>query len=296
MKTTEYTIAWNGGRLQLGSRTCIMGIVNVTPDSFSDGGWFFDHDTAVAQALKLEAEGADILDIGGESTRPFSDPVSDEEETRRVLPVIEAIAGRVSVPISIDTCKSIVAQRALDAGASIINDVSALRSDPNMVNLAAERGVPVVLMHMLGTPKTMQVAPVYTDLIGEIRYFLQHAVDTAVQGGISRSRLIVDPGIGFGKTMEHNLILINRLREFSDLDLPLLVGLSRKAFIRNILKRRLADGSEPDTTAADNGTQAALAASIFQGAHILRVHDVARARATADIADALRNTSENSDS
>jgi len=265
-----------------------MGILNITPDSFSDGGHFFNPDSAIQQALRLQAQGADILDIGGESARPFSDPVTEEEEIRRVVPVIEAIAGQLTIPISIDTCKSSVARRALDAGASIINDISALRMDSQMAALAAERDIPVILMHMLGTPRTMQVSPVYVDLIGEIQEFLQTAIDGAVNQGISRTRLIIDPGIGFGKTIQHNLTLINRLKDFEALNLPILMGPSRKSFIRNILKQRLPDDQDPNMDAVETGTQVALVASILNGAHIVRVHDVARARITADIADALK--------
>jgi dihydropteroate synthase len=283
-----FTIAWHHHCLNLGPRTCIMGILNITPDSFSDGGRFFNPDSAIQQALRLQEQGADILDIGGESARPFSDPVTEAEEIRRVVPVIEAIAGQLTIPISIDTCKSSVARQALDAGASIINDISALRMDSRMAALAAERDIPVILMHMLGTPRTMQVSPVYVDLIGEIREFLQTAIDGAVNQGISRTRLIVDPGIGFGKTIQHNLTLINRLKDFEGLNLPILMGPSRKSFIRNILKQRLPDDRDPNIDAVETGTQVALVASILNGAHIVRVHDVARARITADIADALK--------
>jgi dihydropteroate synthase len=227
MKT--FSLAWGKHRLILGKRTCIMGIVNVTPDSFSDGGKFFTLDDAVAQGQKLFEEGADILDIGGESTRPFSDEVSDEEEIRRVIPVIENLAARISIPISIDTTKAGVARRAIQAGASIINDVSALRLDHGIADVAAEYDVPVILMHMLGTPKTMQTDPVYDDLIKEIKEFLKNAMDYAESKGISKSKIIIDPGIGFGKTVEHNLLLIKHLHEFKTLDVPILIGLSRKA-------------------------------------------------------------------
>lgn len=282
----SFTIAWQNHCLNLGSDTCIMGVLNITPDSFSDGGLFFHPDDAIHQALSLQAQGADILDIGGESTRPFSDPVTEKEEIRRVVPVIEAIAGKLTIPISIDTCKSGVARHALDAGASIINDISALRMDPEMAVLAAERDVPVILMHMLGTPKTMQVSPVYANLIEDIRTFFKTAIDHAVNHGISRNRLIIDPGIGFGKTIQHNLTLINRLMEFWDLNLPILMGVSRKSTIRNILKKQLVD--DPDMEAVETGSLAAHVACILNGAHIIRVHDVARNRIAADIADALK--------
>jgi dihydropteroate synthase len=213
MKT--YRLSWGKHRLVLGKRTCIMGILNVTPDSFSDGGNFFTFNEAVAQGQKLFEEGADILDIGGESTRPFSDAISDEEEIRRVIPVIENLSARIHIPISIDTTKAAVARKAIQAGASIINDVSALRLDPGIADVAAEYDVPVILMHMLGTPKTMQADPVYDDLIKEIKEFLNNAVDYAESKGISKSKIIIDPGIGFGKTVEHNLLLIKHLDEIS---------------------------------------------------------------------------------
>ena len=225
---TAYRLAWDRHVLELGRRTCIMGVVNVTPDSFSDGGLFFDFEAAVAQAENLAAEGADILDIGGESTRPFSEPISAEEEIRRVVPVIAALAARIRVPISIDTAKAAVARAALQAGAAMINDISALRFDPHMGRVAAEFGVPVILMHMRGEPRTMQVDPQYAELVADIRGFLAQAAASAERQGIARERLIVDPGIGFGKTPDHNLQLIKRLREFAALDLPILVGPSRK--------------------------------------------------------------------
>jgi len=182
-----------------------MGVVNVTPDSFSDGGKFFKCEDAVAQGVTLYEEGADIIDIGGESTRPFSDPLSADEESARVLPVIEKLADRIPVPISIDTTKAVVARRALKSGAAMINDVSSLRMDPELVEVAAEHDVPVVLMHMKGTPKDMQVSPTYDNLIDEIKSFLADAAERAVKGGVARKKLIIDPGIGFGKTYRHNL-------------------------------------------------------------------------------------------
>jgi dihydropteroate synthase len=284
----NYDISWKNHHLKLGSRTCIMGILNVTPDSFSDGGKFFVFDHAVSQAEKLVADGADILDVGGESTRPFSDAVSEEEETRRVVPVIESIARRVSIPISIDTTKSGVARRAIEAGASIINDVGALRIDADMAKVAAASGVPVILMHMLGTPKTMQVAPVYENLLSEIRTFLTVTINHAVSQGILRSRIIIDPGIGFGKTIHHNLMLIRCLNAFESLDAPILIGPSRKSFIRNLLKTTDPEGLDPGSESIETGTQAIVAASILNGAHILRVHDVARTMTTVRLMDAMK--------
>jgi dihydropteroate synthase len=284
----NYDLCWADHHLKLGTRSCIMGILNVTPDSFSDGGKFFAFDHAVSQAEKLVADGADILDVGGESTRPFSDAVTDEEETRRVVPVIEAIARRVSVPISIDTTKSGVARRAIEAGASIINDVGALRMDADMAKVAAASGVPVILMHMLGTPKTMQVAPAYENLLSEIKAFLATAIDHAVSQGVSRSRIIIDPGIGFGKTIHHNLTLIRCLSAFTDLDAPVLIGPSRKSFIRNLLKNSDPEGIDPTSESIETGTQAIIAAGILNGAHILRVHDVARTMTTVRLMDAMK--------
>jgi dihydropteroate synthase len=284
-----YHYSWRNYTLELGRQTCIMGVVNVTPDSFSDGGRFYDHHAAVAQGEKLAAEGAAIIDIGGESTRPFSEPVSVEEETRRVLPVIEKLVQRVSVPICIDTTKAKVARRALEAGASIINDVSALRFDPGIAVLAAETDTPLILMHMLGKPKSMQVLPRYDNLIEDILTFLEDAVERAENRGVARARLIVDPGIGFGKTVAHNLLLLKHLQAFTRLDLPILIGTSRKAFIRNILKDTNDQDIRPDQPIVEIGTQATVAAAIMNGAHIVRVHDVANTIATVKILDALIN-------
>ncbi len=286
MKT--YNLSWDSHNLELGKRTCIMGIVNVTPDSFSDGGRFLSCEDAVAHGEKLVADGADIIDIGGESTRPFSDPVSSKEEIKRVVPVIGQLAKRVSVPISIDTTKVEVAKRALEAGASIINDVGALRLDPDMASVAAKFGVPIIVMHMLGIPKTMQVSPEYDNLIDEIKSFLSDAIDRAEKSGIPRTKVIIDPGIGFGKTVEHNLLLIKQLNEFSDLDAPVLIGPSRKTFIRKILKDKTSKDIRPDLQIVENGTQACVAAAILYGAHIVRVHNVANTCATAKIIDLLK--------
>ncbi len=286
MKT--FTIAWGDHRLELGGRALIMGILNVTPDSFSDGGRFFNFETAVSRGLEMVSEGADMLDIGGESTRPFSDAVSAAEEMDRVLPVIEALAPRIEIPISIDTTKAAVAEKAIAAGASIINDVSALRSDPLMAPLAARLGAPVILMHMKGTPRTMQKDPHYDDLIGEIKAFLLAAVRRATDAGASASRLIIDPGIGFGKTREHNLTLLARLKELGELGFPILMGTSRKAFIRGILKDALGREVAPESPEVEIGTQASVAASILGGAHIVRVHDVKNTLATTRIIDAIR--------
>ncbi len=287
MKRGRYSICWNAHQLELGRRTSVMGVLNVTPDSFSDGGIFHRTEEAIAQGCRMADEGADILDIGGESTRPFSETVDVKEEIRRVAPVIEALAHRVSVPISIDTMKAAVAARAIDAGASIINDVSALRYDPKLGELAARHGLPVILMHMKGSPKTMQIDPVYEDLMGEIKAFLGDAILRAQELGISKSKVLIDPGIGFGKTIEHNLQIIARLQELSDLDAPLLVGSSRKAFIRKILKDNGQEEMAPLHPDVARGTQATVAASVLNGAHVVRVHDVASTRITVKIVDAV---------
>ncbi len=266
-----------------------MGVVNVTPDSFSDGGRFFDAAAAVSQGERMAAEGADIIDIGGESTRPFSEPVAVEEEIRRVVPVIAALAARVRIPISVDTTKAAVARRALEAGAAMINDISALRFDPDLAGVAAECGVPVILMHMRGEPRSMQVAPHYDELVIDIRGFLEAAAAAAERWGIPREKLIVDPGIGFGKTPEHNLQLIQRLQEFAALDLPILVGPSRKSFIRRLVKPDGAKDIPASLPVVETGTQAAVAAAVLNGAHIVRVHDVATTVATVKVADAILN-------
>ncbi len=287
MKT--YTLKWGQRILELGRRTAIMGVVNVTPDSFSDGGLYFNIDKAVAHGREMAENGADIIDIGGESTRPFAESVSEDEELRRVLPVIEKLASQVSIPISIDTVKAEVARLALDAGACMINDISALTHDQNMAALAAEHGVPVILMHIQGTPRTMQVDPHYDDLIGEIKAFLEDAIRRAERQGVRRSNIIVDPGIGFGKTTEHNFSIIRNLNQFASLDAPILIGASRKAFIRNTLKAVYEREFTPDSDRVETGTQAAVSAAVLNGAHIVRVHDVANTRDTIAIIDALRN-------
>ena len=284
-----YSLAWGKRRLDFGKRTCIMGVLNVTPDSFSDGGKFFTFDDAVAQGYRLFEAGADILDVGGESTRPFSNPVSEEEEILRVVPVIEKLSKRIPIPISIDTTKAGVAEQAIKAGASMINDVSSLNFDPKMANVAVDYGVPVILMHMLGTPKSMQIEPFYDDLIGEIKTFFENAIDQAENKGISRLKIIIDPGIGFGKTVGHNLLLIQRLNEFKTLKVPIMIGTSRKAFIRNLLKDNTVEEINADSAMVESGTQASVAAAILNGADIVRVHNVANTRVTVKIIDAIKN-------
>lgn len=263
-----------------------MGILNVTPDSFSDGGQFFEPEKALAHALKLIAEGADIIDIGGESTRPGAAAVSLEEEAHRVLPVIAALAKQGSVPISIDTRKPAIARRAIAAGASIINDVSGLNADPEMVSVAAEDSkTALVFMHAKGTPQTMQEAPRYEHLIPEIYEFFQERLQQANAAGISINRIAVDPGIGFGKTVSHNLSIIHHLGYFTDLGVPVLLGPSRKSFIGDMLD--LADSERLE------GTAAALAIAVFQGARILRVHDLTQMQRVLVIAEGIRKQTPN---
>jgi dihydropteroate synthase len=274
-------ITWNNFCLDFSKKTHIMGILNVTPDSFSDGGLHFDTSAAIDRALTMIDEGADIIDIGGESTRPGSEPVSREEELRRTIPLIEALARKVAVPLSIDTSKAEVARRALDAGASIVNDISGLRFDPEMVGVVSKYRVPVVIMHIKGNPKNMQANPVYEALIPEIMDHLRLSVRSAVKLGIPEDMIIVDPGIGFGKTFEQNVEILNNLQEFTLLGRPLLVGPSRKAFLGKIL------GGVPPSERVD-GTAAAVAISIIKGADIVRVHDVKIMTEAAKVADAIK--------
>jgi dihydropteroate synthase len=276
-----YTMKLGGKALELGRRTLLMGILNITPDSFSDGGRFADYERALAQALELISAGADILDVGGESTRPGSAPVPGPVELERVIPLIRAVRERSDIPISIDTNKSEVALQSLAAGADIINDVSSLRFDPGMARVAAESGAPVILMHMLGIPRTMQVNPVYESVISEIIAFLEERMKFAVQNGIERSQIIVDPGIGFGKTVTHNLNIIRDLDSFSCMERPILLGASRKRFIGKVSGRP--EGERELGTAVVN------AFGIAAGAHIIRVHDVAFHREAVDMAEAVRN-------
>jgi dihydropteroate synthase len=257
-----------------------MGILNVTPDSFSDGGRYNLPDLAIERALRMEDEGADILDIGGESTRPGSGRISAEEELDRVIPVLEKLSGRISIPISIDTMKAAVARQAVRAGAEIINDVSALRFDPDMTGTASGLQTPVVLMHMRGMPDTMQQGDLsYRSLRGEIVNFLRERLHEAVAGGIDPENIIVDPGFGFGKSLEDNLKLLKYLREFKILGQPLLIGVSRKAFTGKVT------GAE-DSVRLEGGA-AAVTAAILNGANIVRVHDVSFMKKAALMADAI---------
>ena len=233
----DFTLSWPEHVLNLDQRTHVMGILNVTPDSFSDGGRYLEVDKAVAHGLEMAREGADIVDVGGESTRPYSQKISSSEELDRVIPVIEALSKELDIPISIDTYKGVVARESLKAGASIINDISALRFDHHMASIAAQAEVPLILMHMKGTPENMQANPTYVDLIPEILKFLEDAIERSVKAGIREDLIVVDPGIGFGKTFDHNLKIIKELSRFSSLKRPILLGTSNKAFIGHILDK-----------------------------------------------------------
>ncbi|MDQ4006191.1 MAG: dihydropteroate synthase [Actinomycetota bacterium] len=276
------TLRWRIGSrtLECGPRTLVMGIVNVTPDSFSDGGWFLDHEAAVAHGLSLVEDGADILDVGGESTRPGSDEVEVEDELGRVLPVIKRLAADVDVPVSIDTRKAAVAGHAIDAGASIVNDVSAGR-DPGMFDLVRDAGVGLVLMHMLGEPKTMQQDPQYADVVAEVHDYLAERLQAAIDAGVPREAIALDPGLGFGKAFEHSMSLMRHNEKLLDLGAPLLVGPSRKSFIGEAL-----DGI-PVTERAE-GTAGAVAWLAIHGAHIVRVHDVRQIVRVLRVIDAIR--------
>lgn len=260
--------SWNIGRreLRLDAGPLVMGILNVTPDSFSDGGQHFQTSTAVSAALRMEDAGASMIDIGGESTRPYSDPVTETEELRRVVPVIEALSDRIQIPISIDTSKAKVAEEAISAGAEIVNDVTGLEGDSEMPRVVTSHCVGVCVMHMQGTPQTMQDNPSYGNVVEEILQYLIARRDDCISKGIAKERICLDPGIGFGKTHEHNLQLIRSANRFLEADTPILVGHSRKGFIGSILGDK-----EADRTAATLGVSMALAS---QGVHILRVHDV----------------------
>jgi len=275
----ERTMECRGHYLTFGKRTLIMGVLNVTPDSFSDGGLYADAGIAVNQAKEMVAQGADIIDIGGESSRPGSDPVPMDEELRRVLPVIKRLAQESDVPISIDTYKSTVAEHALKAGAHIVNDISGLNFDPNMAKVAADYGAPVILMHIQGTPKNMQISPKYHSLISEIISYLRNSIEHAETVGVSPEKIIIDPGIGFGKTMEHNLEIIRRLKEFRCLGKPILIGTSRKSFIGKILDLPVEERIE--------GTLVTVVASIINGADVVRVHDVKQVQRAVKMVDAI---------
>ncbi len=258
----------------------IMGIINVTPDSFYDGGRYQKTESAIRQGLKLaEEEGADIVDIGGESSRPGAMPVSVKEELKRVIPVIKNLSKEIEIPISIDTYKSKVAEEALKNGAGMINDISALRMDENMVKVAREYDVPLILMHMQGTPRTMQKHPHYKDVIAEIYQFLNNRIEVAEENGIKPNKIIIDPGIGFGKTTRHNLLIIKNLKKFKSLKKPILIGPSRKRFIGEVLDLPLEERLE--------GTLGAIAVALLNGAEIIRVHNVKEVKRVVKIIEAI---------
>jgi dihydropteroate synthase len=266
--------------LDLSSRTYVMGVLNVTPDSFSDGGRFFSLEDAVAHGREMAGNGADFIDVGGESTRPGSDPISEEEEERRVVPVIQRLVKETTAPISIDTYKAAVADAGLSAGATIVNDISGLRFDPEMLKVVVRHAATLVIMHVKGTPKTMQENPVYDDVVGEIGEFLRQQAKKAVEAGVQQ--VIVDPGIGFGKNLDHNLELIRRLGELKRLGYPLLAGPSRKSFLGKLLNLPVDQRLE--------ATAAAVTACILNGADIVRVHDVKAMKRVTTIADAVKRS------
>ena len=272
----------------LGQRTWITGILNVTPDSFSDGGLYLDKNKAVKRGLELAEEGADIIDIGGESTRPGSNSISTVEELKRIIPVLSDLREKTDALISVDTTKSEVARAALDHGADIINDISALRFDPQMTPFAVNRDVPVVLMHMKGTPKTMQANPSYEDLLAEVKSFFKERLETAKTLGIKREKIIIDPGIGFGKRHNDNLLLIKNLQALEEFERPIMIGISRKSFIGKILNLPVLERIE--------GTIASAVLSIIHGAHILRVHDITPIKRAVLVAEAIMEENRNPDS
>ena len=277
----EYSIQIRGRNCTLGQRTWLMGILNITPDSFSDGGLYYNKQNAVNRGLQLIEEGADILDIGGESSRPGSDPITAEEEKKRILPVLSEIRKKTDTFISVDTTKSEVLKAALDQGADILNDISGMRFDPKMLEVASEKNIPVVIMHMKGTPKNMQKRPKYKNVIEEIKSFLKKRVKTALKTGIKKNKIIIDPGIGFGKRLKDNLIIIGNLSSFKELALPILIGVSRKSFIENLLN------VTPDQRI--EGTIASSLVSVLQGAHILRSHDIASLKKAVIVTEAIMN-------
>jgi dihydropteroate synthase len=273
--------------LLLGERTLIMGVLNVTPDSFSDGGKFLDSETAVAHGLQLETDGADILDVGGESTRPGAPAVTPEEEIRRIVQVIRILSGKLKIPLSVDTRRAEVAEAALDAGAEILNDVSGLRTDPELARVAHRARAPMILMHMRGTPQSMQRSPFSRNILRDVKAQLRNSIARAKRAGIPKTQILIDPGIGFGKTFEQNFELLAALPEFARLGYPVMVGTSRKSF----LGKALANPGGTGVPSEDRllGTAATVTASILGGAHIVRVHEVAEMSRVARVADHILN-------
>jgi dihydropteroate synthase len=272
---------------ELGKQTVVMGILNVTPDSFSDGGKYFDLERAVEHALQMEKHGADIIDVGGESTRPRAVPIPEDEEVKRVVPVVEQLMGEISVPLSIDTYKAKVAKQGLELGVSMVNDVTALRGDKGLVDVVREYNVPICLMHMKGNPRDMQVNPSYVDVMGEIRGFLKERVDFACRHGIEKKNIIIDPGIGFGKRtggdVEDNCEILRRLSELKNLGFPIMIGASRKKFIGNVCGGSV---SLPLSERLE-GSLAAACIAVMNGADIVRVHDVKETRRCIDLVDCV---------
>jgi len=261
------------------SNPLVMGVLNVTPDSFSDGGTFVTVEQAVDHARQMQAEGADIIDIGAESSRPGAHPIDEREELRRLIPVVEAVRAAVSLPISVDTTKAAVARSAIQAGAVIVNDISALQGDSLMAQLVAETGVGVVLMHMQGTPQTMQQSPRYGNVVEEVMAFLQQRAQVAIACGVRSSQIVLDPGFGFGKLQEHNLRMLAEFEAFTTLGYPVLAGVSRKQFIGNVIRRPVHE--------REFGNAGAVAVAVLKGAHIIRVHDVRAMKDTATVVSAI---------
>jgi len=277
---SDYKIDCRGKVLDLGRRTHIMGILNVTPDSFSDGGRFAASDRARTHAHEMVAAGADIIDIGGESTRPGADPVPEDEELRRIIPIIECLSVELPVPVSVDTYKASVARKAIEAGASMVNDISGLRFSPDMATVVADTGAALVIMHIKGTPRNMQQNPEYADVVVEVTEFLKDSIEAAEKAGVNREKIIIDPGIGFGKNLAHNLQLLDHLDELKSLGRPIMLGTSRKKFIGTIL-----DIPVPEHRLY--GTAATVALGIARGAAIVRVHDVTQMVQVARMTDAI---------
>lgn len=278
--TENKIIKTNRGNLDYNKKTLIMGILNLTPDSFSDGGQYNDLDSALERAVEMEKAGADIIDIGAESSRPYSERISAEIEKKRLIPILKEILNVTSIPISIDTYKSSVAEAALSAGASIINDISGLRFDSKIADTAAEYSAPVVIMHIQGRPENMQDNPVYENLIFEIKEYLWQGINIALKAGIAEEQIIIDPGIGFGKKQIHNLQILNRLQSFKELGYPILIGTSRKSLIKYVNQDEVDDRLF--------GTAATASTSILKGANILRVHDVEEIKKVALMTDAVK--------
>jgi dihydropteroate synthase len=283
-KRKQFRLKLPSVKLRLGERTLVMGVLNVTPDSFSDCGAFYESDRAIKHAIAMELAGADLLDVGGESTRPGSEETSTSEELIRILPVLEALQGRIQIPISVDTRRSTVAELAIRAGAQIINDVSGLRNDPRIAEVAARLRVLLILMHMRGDPRTMQEEPFARDVVKDVMQGLRKSVAIARKAGVAKSQIILDPGIGFGKSYAQNYELLQKLPQLAKLGYPLLVGTSRKGFLGATLAR---DGKPAPPEKRIWGTAATVTASILNGAHIVRVHDVAEMVQVARVTDCL---------